>query len=258
VRVAFDTSAAGELKGDVTVRCANETATVPVHAVVQRAAPGGSRVLVVEGPFEASATQDPSLLDAWRRLVDDGRLDVDYLVPDRTSPVVDVAALARADTVLIAERGLVKLQEGDVQRLHGFVCGGGRLVVAADKFFDATVAGANRLVEPFGLQMLDAELPGGAPVASGDGDLRRHALLAGVDGVAAQRATPVRIVDSGRARVLVGLPGLGDHAFVALAETRSGGEVVVVGTSLYWHWITKAPGNERLLRNLLTRAPRLK
>src|SRR5262249_7399916 len=100
----------GELKGAITVRCANETATVPVHAVVQRPARGGSRVLVVEGPFEASATQDPSLLDAWRRLVDDGRLDVDYLVPDRSSPVVDVAALARADTVLIAQRGLVKLQ----------------------------------------------------------------------------------------------------------------------------------------------------
>jgi hypothetical protein len=60
-------------------------------------------------------------------------------------------------------------------------------------------------------------------------------------------------------RRTVSLPILGgSHPFVAYARTQSGGEVVTIGVSLWWDWLRRSPGNERLLRNLLVRPPRMR
>ena len=43
-----------------------------------------------------------------------------------------------------------------------------------------------------------------------------------------------------------------------MATTASGGEIVVIGDSMWWNTANKSPGFARLLRNLLQRAPRLR
>ena len=131
-----------------------------------------------------------------------------------------------------------------------------RLVVAADRFFRATrllssVTKANELLIPFGLQMDDEEPPGGAKFEAAEDDIVEHALTKMVKTIKVRRPTPTKIVDPKRAQKLVKI--FPERAFIALSRTESGGQVVALGTSLWWSWAADAPGNARLLRNLLTR-----
>jgi hypothetical protein len=251
---AIATKKAGALKGSFRVVCDGSTARVPVKAVVLPRSPLSTRVLIANTPFSAFSSSDSSKYAAWRRVVDTGKLEVHYLNAPDKGPVLSVELLQRVDVVLVARSGLLKLTDGDVKLLQGFVSGGGRLVVAADYFFRATrllgsVTKANELLIPFGLQMDNEELGGG--VEAGEDDIVKHALTEKVETVKVHRPTPTRVIDPKRAQKLVKV--FPEWAFIALSRTESGGEIVALGKSLWWHWAAEAPDNSRLLRNLLTR-----
>jgi hypothetical protein len=82
-------------------------------------------------------------------------------------------------------------------------------------------------------------------------------IEAGIGSARFYRASPVEVTDAKRARVLVKAEGVGspEAGFVAVANAGKG-EVVVLGESLWWSWVTaeyaKGKDNAKLLRFLLT------
>jgi hypothetical protein len=89
-----------------------------------------------------------------------------------------------------------------------------------------------------------------------DADIAKHVLTAGVETLRFHRPSPVGVEDEKRGRILVAAPPYPDAGFVAVAQADRG-QVVVLGISLWWNWITspKESGadNARLLQNLLTK-----
>ena len=258
VEFALDTATARDVDATFTVRCGSEKVTVPLRAKVIALPKGGSRVLIAESPFEAFSCDDPAVLDAWRKIVEQARLDVDYRLARPGRATFDVAALSRVDVVLAAEGALTELDDGQVAKLHGFVCGGGRVVVFANAFFQGTVHGANRLSEAFDLRIRDRESAAGAKWTADAAGLARHPLTAGIEGLDVHRPSPVEIAEGERAVVLVNLTAPAEQPFAALVSTASGGEMIAVGESLWWNTAGKSPGFARLLRNVLSRPPRLR
>ncbi|MCA8949655.1 MAG: hypothetical protein KDE27_09145 [Planctomycetes bacterium] len=252
---AVPTHETGHFERTIPVRRGDEQVAIPVSWTVAPASPGGSRILVADSPFEAYSTDDPATFAVWRALVATNRFDVDYRYTRKNVRAFTAEALARVDVVLVGESSLRDISQGDVDRLQGFVCGGGRVVLCANSFFVGTVPAANRVCEPFGLEMVDRESRSPGAV----GDVHRDPLTVGVEGVSAGTRSPTRITDGDLARSLVDLPILGGaDPFVAYARTQSGGEVITIGAALWWDWISEAPGNARLLRNLLVRPPRMR
>ena len=133
------------------------------------------------------------------------------------------------------------------------------VVLFANAFFVGTTKAANRVCEPFGLEMIDREPRMDPRTKIEAEEIHRHPLTVGVAGIVVKRPSPTVVNDEAVARPLVDLPALGsERPFVAYARTQSGGEVITVGNSLWWVWVGEAPGNERLLRNLLVRPPRMR
>jgi hypothetical protein len=255
VWITVATTVVGACQGDITVSWREHKVAVPVQAVVLPSVPGASRVLVADSPWEADSSTDSSAFAAWRRVVDSGKLEVSYLLAPASGPVFSVEQLQRTTVVLVGTYSLLALQPEDLQLLHGFVCGGGRVVVAANAFFVGTVGRANALLTPFGLRMQDQEPEFGKWFEAAAGDIAAHPLTAKVESVRVTRPSPTLLVDAG-AQALVKLPVFRDAAFIAVAGTASGGEIIALGQSLWWNWLDASPHNERLLRNLLTRPSR--
>src|SRR5437667_2319567 len=83
VEIAIDTSAAGEVKGDIGIAFGQQTVKLPVSATVKPRRAGLLRVLVVQTPFERFSTGDGRMFDAWTELVKDATWDVEYLLTTR-------------------------------------------------------------------------------------------------------------------------------------------------------------------------------
>ena len=256
--VAFvvDTAAPRTIDDVFTLRCGTETATVPLRAELRALPPGGSRVLVAQTPFETFSSDDPETFAAWRQIVAGARLDVDYRLVQAGRSTFDVGALSRVDVVLAGENALLDLDDLQVAKLQGFVCGGGRLIVCANAFYVGTVRGANRIAEAFDLEILDRESTGSGRVDAAG--LARHPLTVGIETIEVSRPSPVKLGDSAFVVGLTTCATPSEQPFVAMATTASGGEIVVIGDSLWWNTASKSPGFARLLRNLLQRAPRLR
>lgn len=254
VALRLATDRPGPVDAEVIVRRGAERATLKFSATITPPGPGGNRVLVVDTPFERDSSSDCAVFAAWRDLVHQGGLDVDYRL-HRKGFAFDAAMLARVEIAVVGEGALDGIDEKGTLLLQGFVCGGGRLVLFANEFYGDTIAGLNRVAAPFGIRMLATEpLPGDAFRAARE-DLPRHPLLAGVDGVSFRRPSPIEV--GAGASAIVTVPGV-PLPLAAIATTRGGGEIVAVGESLWWLWVGEDAGNARLLRNLLSRAPRLR
>lgn len=253
VYLSISTREPGGLAGDVTVRRGRAEVAVPIRGVVLPAMPGAVRVLVADAPWEADSATDTSTFEAWRRVVRQGKLEVDYVLAGSGEPVFAIQRLQRARVVLIGEYALTSLAAADAERLCGFVCGGGRLVVAANAFFGDSVGRANGLLQPFGLHMLDEEPAAGTGRIGFAGEaLAADPLMAGVLSVQMHRPSPI-LLESADAVALVRTGRERDPAVLAAVRTPNGGEVIALGQSLWWHWAGFDAANERLLRNLLSR-----
>src|SRR5262249_61909953 len=167
------------------------------------------------------------------------------------------------DVILLDASGLVT--EGnaeDLKRARAFAEGGGRLVLTANSFYSGSVDAANKVLEGYGLKMLDEEAPIGPqrfiPAVVLDKEaFAPEVVEAGVKSARFHRASPV-VVSAGKpARVLVKAVDVGGpkDGYVAVAKAGKG-EVVALGTSLSWNWVSESGArgtdNAKLLRLLLT------
>ena len=256
---AVTTNQLGKHNTSFTLHLGDLRADIQVTWTVIAAAANGSRILAATSPFMGDSSDDPKTFDAWRHLVNKAQLDVDYRYRRKDAPPFTTSSLARVDIIIVGEGALAGISETEIALLHGFICGGGRVIVFANAFWASTVARANLICKPFGLSMMDREPKIGAAHVTEEEDLVRHPLSVGVKQVTARRPSPTIIDDPARASALVVLPAMGpDLPFAAVATTQSGGELITVGTSLWWNWLGMDSGNQRLLRNLLVRAPRMR
>jgi hypothetical protein len=256
VELVIDTKAAGTHKGEVQVTLGATTVKVPVSATVQKRRAGLVRLLVAETAFERYTTGDGKLFRAWTDLAKAASIDPSYLLVTRGKPVLRDLDLRKFDCVLLSGTGLVDLTPADVKKVRAFAEAGGRVVVGANAFYRGTVKGANKVLDGYGLEIRDQEERSGNRdgVTIGKDGIDARAVKAGVASAYFYRASPVAVTIAGRVVVKavgVGQPGDG---FVAVAKAGKG-QVIALGESLWWHWISKEQAkktdNAKLLRFLL-------
>jgi hypothetical protein len=266
--ISVDTSRAGQFNDKIRLAVADERVAVPIEMTVLEPEPGRSRVPVVESPFVRFSGRAADF-KAWLELVTSAKLDVHYLVVDRQKgaadekPVLRDLELSKYDVVLLGCGGLYYALPEDLRRLGDFVQTGGRVIVAANHFFMKTVDRTNEFVVPFGLSMADTEpapdrshsSPGAALEIAGS-DIAPHHLTEGIRKLRFFRPSPVFVTDATKGQILVEAPPFEEGGFVAV--TRVGeGEIVVLGTSLWWNWIgsdrESGADNAELLKNLLVK-----
>jgi hypothetical protein len=70
------------------------------------------------------------------------------------------------------------------------------------------------------------------------------------------RPSPVGVEDQKKGKILVTVPSDPDAGFVAVAQADRG-QIVVLGTSMWWNWIASeresGADNAKLLQNLLSK-----
>jgi hypothetical protein len=264
VEIGIDTTAAGEFRGEVTVTLGQTTAKLPVSVTVKERRRGLSRILIAGTPFEQWATNNGRQFQAWTELVKDSPLDVSYLLIHRGKPFLrdpDLEKdldLEKFDCIFLSPEALVFATPEDVKRARQYAEKGGRVVVAANHFFQGSVERANEVLAGYGLQMRDEESGGQNGVTLRKDDLDPQLVKAGVQSLHFFRASPIAIMDAKKARTLVRAVGVGQtgDGFVVKAQARKG-EVIAIGESLWWFWISqeRAQGsdNAKLLRWLLSR-----
>jgi hypothetical protein len=256
VFVSLNTSQTGELDDKLSVRVGQKDVVIPVSAKIIEKDPHTTRVLVVETPISRFSTNDASHFDAWLKLVSAARLDVSTLEVDHGLPVLRDLDLLNFDVILLGGTGIFSAKEEDLHKLKTFVESGGRVIVTANYFFRGTVEAANKFIVPLGLKMADTEPKNGnSLVELEESDIPRHKLTEGVRKAKFFRPSPVTVEDSTSGTILLETPFDPEKGLVAVARFGKG-EVVVVGTSLWWRWISSeeesGADNVRLLQNLLT------
>ena len=258
VEIAIDTSAVGEVHGDLAVTLGQQTVKVPVRAMVKPRRAGLLRMLVAGTPFQRFSTKDGRMFDAWTELVKNSAWDVSYLLTSRGKPVLRDLDLAQFDAILLGPDGLFALTPEDVKRVRAFAESGGRVIVAANYFYRGKVPQANAILAGYGLELQDTEARGFPQnrVTVGKDDLDPQLVKAGIATAHFFRASPVKVTAGERGRVLAKAVGVGNSGdgFAAIARTGKG-EVVALGESLWCFWITPeqnpSGGNSKLLRWLL-------
>jgi len=259
LELAIDTSLPGQFSGDVTVTLGQVAARVPVSVTVQARRPGLRRILIAETPFAKWSTGNGKVFEAWTELVEDSPLDVNYLLVNRVKPVLRDLNLEDFDCVFLAPGALVFATAEDVKRTREYAEKGGRVIVAANAFAIDSVKQANGVLAGYGLEMRNEE--GHGPTGSSNVILdNEHVdaqlMQAGLKSLHFFRASPTAVTDQKKARVLVKAVGAGRPGDGFVVSAKAGkGEVIALGQSLWWNWISKqqAQGadNAKLLRWLL-------
>ena len=210
-------------------------------------------MLVVGTPFHEYSTGSGKDFQGWRDVVDAAGLDASYLlVRDKKAATRDID-LSKFDCVLMAPDALVRQTDDDVKRVRAFAEKGGRVVLAANAFFVGSTKGANAILDGYGLEFKDVEAPQAAEIAVTKDNLDADVVKAGVEKAKFYRASPVK-TDKGR--VLVSTPEfeLAGYGYAATAKAGKG-EVVALGVSLWWNWVSEKRAadsdNGKLLAYLL-------
>ncbi len=248
VVVRIDTSSPGDLSGVMVVETDAGDIPVQISASVRAGPATGVRVLVCPSPFSAGMTDDSSIFDPLRELMESAEADASYLVYPGPSEL-SRENLSSYDVVIISRECLRALDPGD---LGDYVESGGTLAVFADHFWMGSVAEANRTLRQFGLGFRDEEI--GFVVRARE--IARSELTAGVNRLVMFRPSPVVVTSPGAlimARAAGEPPGEG---LIGFAEVGSG-RVLAVGNTLWWYSFLD-PGepcdNPRILTNLFEMA----
>jgi hypothetical protein len=239
-----------DLHGNLVVHLTGGTigqtnVSVPLRVkVISSNAPNPRAVLIVETPYDCYSTgngRDFEPLAGLNSRLAARNVRVDFCRQLPRSPL-------SYDTILLSGAELSALDQVKERQMRTFVTDGGRLILAANHFFGNTVRNANRLLGPYGMQIIDTEAwkVTNSPVAP---DL----LTSVVTNVDFFRPSPITITDRAQGKLLVttqdGLSG-----YVAVSRQRGRGEVIVLTQSLWWSWIQADPAkadNVRLFENLL-------
>lgn len=252
--VSVDTRRAGDFSGELRVALGREQVAVPVGVWIRPQMARLTRLLVVQTPFHRFSTGDADFFAIWKDLVEGAHLDVHYLDARPGRPVLRDIDLAKFDVVLLGMAGLTDLTDSNIDRLKRFTEQGGRTIVAANYFFRGTVAKANQLLVPYGLEMTDAESRDQHEFNLGAGEIATDPLTHGVKTLYVHRPSPVALTKAENAKILVAAPPYPGKGFIAAARAGRG-EVVALGESLWWLWLSqgkaKGANNATMLRNIL-------
>lgn len=242
VRLRLDTAVPGHYAGAVCVRLGRREASLPMSFEVRPARSGGCRRLIVDSPFNASSTESGDLLRGAARLLStlSGSTDVLERLPGE---------LGSYAVLLLADEGLVRLTIEERERVWAFVRKGGRLILSCNAFMAGSVPQANEFLVPHGLKVVDRDQIRQVVVTN----IPPGALTVGVRRLEFFRPSLVRVTDPGRAGFLA-VNADGDGGYAAVTRPPEGGEIVVLGVSLWWAWVhqfAESSDNGVLLRNLL-------
>jgi hypothetical protein len=112
-------------------------------------------------------------------------------------------------------------------------------VVTANHFFVGSVKGANKILDGYGVTMLDTEAPGGGKdIVLKKDNFDAEVVKAGVEKAKFFRASPAKVEKGGR--LLVTSPEFDqtDYGYIAVAKAGKG-EVVALGVSLWCFWVSE-------------------
>jgi hypothetical protein len=226
----------GAFSGKVRVRLGERWAALPLNIRVRPAQQNSPRLLISETPFQSDTTENGSDFQALTETLSTLPFQIDCLerLPTR---------LDSYRTILLAEGSLVKASDDEIARLRSWVQGGGRLILACDAFFVGTVPKANQILAGLGLEVVDQDYAFQTIVTQVTDD----PLTRGVNRMRFHRPSLIHVKAPEIARGLALAPG-GEGALIAVARSRQGGEVLVLGNSLWWAW---SQHNATMLRNML-------
>ncbi len=254
IAVSVETVRAGDFAGPIVMKLGDQRVEVPIRAKVLPREARPIRVLVADTPFQKFSTSNADLFNPWLKLVEKNGLDVDYREVHTSKPLLDGVDLGEYDVVLLGEMGLLGLRDSDVDGLKRFAEKGGRVVLTANHFFRGTVGQANKLLNPYGLKINDVEPEGRNDLTLNAAEITKCPLTDGIKSLNFFRASPVEVTDPDRTMVLVPNPDRAGESLVALGVAGDG-DVVSLGVSLWWSWVSKAD-NATLMGNLLRRRSR--
>ena len=256
VKVVIDTTEVGDHEGDILATIGGRELSIPVKFKVLMPKEDATRLLVVGSPLHSTSTSDSSQFDAWRKLVEDSGMEVSCLLVERDKPKISDLDLSRFEVVLLGPGAVFWLKPPEIARVHDYLLRGGRVVVCANSFFSKTPERANRITSKYGLEMEDTEGRGAVAVEVKGELIKEHALTKGIEHLSFFRASPITTKDPMNAKILIVAPDCEGQGFAAVARAGKG-EVVMLGQSLWWNWISeKRAGNSQnslLLQNLLTK-----
>ena len=239
VELELDTSRAGSFSGKLYAKDNRRRATVPIRFAVEDRS-GLPRALVTS-PFTGDSTDHGTDFSIVVSILSSMRAQVDYV---RELP----GSLEPYSLVLIAEREMSQLSQAEGTEVKNLMLRGGRVVLSCNSFWGGTVNGANRIAEQFGLSIVDSEEPGKRQCTNIASDL----LTENVKSVWVHRPSPVQIkLDTAKPLVF----GPGGNCYAGVARPITGGELIVLTQSLWWHWVNELATNSDnaiLLRNFLT------
>lgn len=214
---------------------------------------------VLDNAF-GSASEKSSYYRPWFELVDSEHLDVSYrenlgdmLVRperDKLGNRILPKKLARLDVILLAEGWADHISDNIIYYLNEFVKSGKRLIVAAAPGSSDSLRGANSLLEPYGMRMINDQW-------NREVDAKRtifDPLATSVRTLGFYHPAGIEILDPSVATILAPAP-TGKSGLVAVARPGKG-EVVAIGLSFVSSWLgEEAEGfdNVQMLRNLLTK-----
>jgi hypothetical protein len=256
VFLAIDTSREGNFSGKIKMQVGEVDGEFDVQARILKQEPGLTRVLIAETPFSWYSTSDATHFDAWLELAAAAKLDVHYLNSVSPDPLLRSLDLANFDVVFLEAGGLIEARPQDFEKLHTFASNGGRVVIAANHFMHGSVPKANEFIVPRGLKLIDDESTNQGICEVGPEEIADHKLTGKLKSLRFHRPSPVAVENEKSGKILVTAPTLGNHGVVAITQVDRG-EVVVLGLSLWWVWISEGVATEtdngQLLKNLLSR-----
>jgi hypothetical protein len=237
---------AGKFSGKIKVTLGDRQAFLPIRVRVRGRAQARPRLLVVTTPYEEYSTEKGSAFKTVTGILSalDASIDCLEKLPTR---------LENYRSILLADDALASISPEDVERVRRFADTGGRVVLPCNAFFHQTVSKANQILAERGLQVQDKDMTG----VHNATNILADALTRGVIRLEFHRPSPITVTDTAKGKLLALDPN-GPGGFVGVARLDGGGEIVVLGASLWWNWVAEfkdAPANARLLQNILSVQP---
>src|SRR5262249_1377281 len=140
--------------------------------------------------------------------------------------------LERYGAVLLADEALAEISVEDVLRVRSFAEHGGRLILPCNAFFPQTLAKANEILAGHGFPCEPKHMSGLHITTN----IIADALTIGVNRLEFFRPSPIVVEGASKGKALA-LDPKGPGAFVAIARTDGGGEIIVLADSLWWAWV---------------------
>lgn len=242
VHMTIDTARPGDYSGVVTLTLDRRRASLPLRISVREKPGMLPRLLIASTPYESYATEHGSNFYAAAKLLSSLALSTDYL---HEFP----ASLEPYQVVLLADSALAGLKEEEIARTRSFVERGGRLLLACNAFMSGSVPHANQVLTNYGLHVVDEDYGGFVTVTN----LAPDVLSEGVRRLEFHRPSLIKVTDDSRAKAVALAPD-GTGGLVAVSRTKTGGEITVLTSSLWWHWLDRFETNSdnfRLMQNIL-------